>query len=180
MASADKKLIAFDFDHTLIDGNSDVVIKRLLSAPLTPEVEGMCSGKDGWTDYMAAIFSLLHADGVTKEKMRANQLGLPLVAGVKELFDFMKRDGGFEIIIISDSNTEFIEWHIDDHNIKEQICKVFSNPAEFDKDGKLNIEWYHHQDWCQLSSPNLCKGKNASHSLGMSALSEYKSRVVSS
>ena len=36
--------------------------------------------------------------------------------------------------------------------------KVFTNPARFDENGRLCIEYYHEQNECQLSAKNLCKG----------------------
>lgn len=35
---------------------------------------------------------------------------------------------------------------------------MFTNPAEFDQTGCLNIERYHVQNWCTLSAVNMCKG----------------------
>ena len=36
---------------------------------------------------------------------------------------------------------------------------VYSNPAEFDDQGQLVINPYHFNAFCNLSSPNLCKGQ---------------------
>jgi len=35
---------------------------------------------------------------------------------------------------------------------------IYTNPAAFDADGCLTLQPYHHQDWCPLSSANMCKG----------------------
>ena len=40
----------------------------------------------------------------------------------------------------------------------ESLFEIFTNPAKFNTDGCLTIEKYHIQDWCTLSTINLCKG----------------------
>ena len=36
---------------------------------------------------------------------------------------------------------------------------MYSNPAEFDSQGQLVINPYQFNSFCNLSSPNLCKGQ---------------------
>lgn len=35
---------------------------------------------------------------------------------------------------------------------------MYTNPAQFDASGRLTIDGYHVQDWCKLSTVNMCKG----------------------
>ncbi len=64
----------------------------------------------------------------------------------------------YEVIIISDSNTEFIECIMEAAGHKKLIKAIYTNPAVFDERGCLQISYYHDQDWCKLSTRNLCKG----------------------
>ncbi len=41
---------------------------------------------------------------------------------------------------------------------KKLIKEIYTNPAVFDERGCLKISYYHDQDWCKLSTRNLCKG----------------------
>lgn len=63
MENQKKILLAFDFDHTLIDENSDLSVKKLAPNGQLPEsIEAQYSAT-GWTEYMAAIFKYLHSIG---------------------------------------------------------------------------------------------------------------------
>lgn len=64
-----------------------------------------------------------------------------------------------EAIIISDANSVFIDHILSFHGLKEKINRVFTNPAKFNDEGRLEIEMYHVQDSCSLSTVNLCKGQ---------------------
>ena len=63
------------------------------------------------------------------------------------------------IIIISDSNSEFIHHILKEYKLSEKVDKVFTNPARWTEEGKLEIGPYHHQETCKLSTENLCKGQ---------------------
>ena len=155
--AAEKTLLAFDFDHTVVDGNSDVVVQKLYSLPFPDEIKSLYSAVDGWTDFMAAIFSLFHQSGISVEDIKQKILTIPLVPGMKELFEHLL-DDSYEVIIVSDANTLFIDWLLAKHDIREQVRHVYSNPAEVNEEGMLTIQYYHQQDWCNLSSKNMCKG----------------------
>ena len=80
-----------------------------------------------------------------------------LTDGMKELLEFTEKTKNVEHIIISDANSVFIS-NILENNGLSSLFTVFTNPAEFDSNGCLTIEPYHCQDWCTLSTVNLCKG----------------------
>lgn len=152
-----KCLIAFDFDHTIIDDNSDIRVQDLAPGKQIPSDIKNLYSSNGWTEYMAAIFSYVHKAGTKQENIEECMKKIKLVPGMHELFQFLD-DNGFEVIIISDSNSVFIDIilkHVGLHGI---VNKVFTNPAKFDSTGCLTIKYYHTQDWCSLSSRNLCKG----------------------
>lgn len=154
---SNKILLAFDFDHTLVDGNSDVWVKKLSpGGELPQEIEDTYSG-DGWTEYMATIFQYLHSTGIRQDKIRQCINEIPVTVGFKDLLDHSYKQG-HECIIISDSNSTFIRYTLEENNIDHVISKVYTNPAEYDSEGCLRIDLYHHQDWCDLSTVNLCKG----------------------
>lgn len=156
MSTSRKILVAFDFDHTIIDGNSDIEISHLCPGGKVPkEIKDKYSDRS-WTNYMAAIFKYLHEHGTTAKDMEETIGSLPLTEGMEELLQFLSQDT-FEVIIISDSNSVFIEFSLKKHNI-ECVKKVYTNPAAFQENGLLKIEYYHTQDWCDLSTVNLCKG----------------------
>ena len=82
---------------------------------------------------------------------------LPFVEGFPALLRWLA-ENDFEVIVISDANTYFINHVLETHDLEKCVTKVFSNPAYFDETGLLRIEWYHSQDYCDLSNKNMCKG----------------------
>ena len=101
--------------------------------------------------------------------------GLELTPNMSELIRRSVEELGATVIIISDSNTEFIEHILKERNLHHLVDKVFTNPANWDSEGKLLIKPYHHQvlhttpspstdhvllqETCKLSTKNLCKGQ---------------------
>ena len=106
---------------------------------------------------MAAIFQYLHENKVTSEDIINCMNEIEFVNGMPELFDHISH-GSYDNIIISDSNSVFIDCIMKDKGYSEVVNETYTNPAEFEKSGCLTIQYYHTQDWCDLSTRNLCKG----------------------
>ncbi|CAH0550281.1 unnamed protein product [Brassicogethes aeneus] len=152
-------LIAFDFDHTIVDDNTDTVVAALINKNQIPDSLRTLYRKDGWTSYMQGIFKLLHQNDIKESRILEAIKSIKPVPGICELIQKAHNDLNCHVIIISDSNTYFIEHWLKYHELDKYVAKVFSNPAELDSMGLLNIKMYHFQDYCKLSSKNLCKGQ---------------------
>ncbi|XP_034230946.1 pyridoxal phosphate phosphatase PHOSPHO2-like [Thrips palmi] len=147
-----KLLIAFDFDHTIIDGNSDTVVRQLLQTK-PPE----CKLAESWTTYMQNVFNLLHQEGATESLYLDTIANIPPTPGMMDLLQFLDNPE-VEIIIISDSNSIFIQTWLDNVKLSDSVHSVYTNQAVFDSSGLLNITMYHSQNWCDKCPENLCKG----------------------
>ncbi|KAK2168085.1 hypothetical protein NP493_1245g00011 [Ridgeia piscesae] len=152
-----KFLIAFDFDDTVIAANSDLYICRLAPQGEIPQHIKALYSKHGWTHYMSAIFTYLHENGTVPDDMLRCMREIDFINGMKGLFHFLN-DNNFDIIIISDSNSVFIDCILTSAGVAPLVQKVYTNPAKFDEKGQLHLDCYHLQDWCNLSTVNLCKG----------------------
>lgn len=151
-------LAAFDFDHTVVEENTDIVVRHLLKdKKALAEIRGMYTA-NGWTLYMEKIFEFLHDNKVTSVDIEAAISTIPAVAALPSLLERLHSSNA-EIIIISDSNSVFINHWLKVNNLDHTVKEVFTNPAWFEESGLLKIEMYHLQDWCKLSSRNLCKGQ---------------------
>ncbi|XP_015173726.1 PREDICTED: probable phosphatase phospho2 isoform X2 [Polistes dominula] len=143
-------LIVFDFDHTIVDDNTDLIVRNLLpDDQLTDEVQNLYL-KNGWTLYMNKIFELLHKNSIGLKEIEAAIIDIPSTPGfdvlIKELHIL-----GYEIIIISDSNSLLIDIWLKSRQLDKSISKVFTNPAHVSDDGMIKINMYHVQDFCKLS-----------------------------
>ncbi|RZF32168.1 hypothetical protein LSTR_LSTR004031 [Laodelphax striatellus] len=153
-------LVAFDFDHTLVDDNSDTVARSLLS---TKNIDYSSADKiykdtDSWTFYMREIFRILHENAINSDQILSAIHQIPPITGMEELLKYLNTDSRCEVIIISDSNSIFIDEWLKVRNLSSIVRKVFTNPAFFDSNGLLNIEPYQKQDFCKISEWNMCKG----------------------
>ncbi|XP_069700445.1 probable phosphatase phospho2 isoform X2 [Periplaneta americana] len=150
-------LVAFDFDHTIINDNTDLIVQKLLPADkITDDLKKLYK-EDGWTAFMQKIFILLHESGITPTQIRDAIVRIPATPGMNNLLRTLEQFQ-VEVIIISDSNSVFIKDWLTESSLKNVVAQVFTNPAHYDEDGCLKIEMYHLQNWCQFSTRNLCKG----------------------
>lgn len=154
-------LLVFDFDHTITDLNTDVEVQKLAPGgeiPASSEMRGLYTDK-GWTDFMGAVFALLHENNVTQAEILSLMAGLGFTSHMSNLLEESVKDLGATIIIISDSNSVFINHILEVQKMDHLVDKVFTNPAHWTENGKLLIQPYHHQETCTLSTKNLCKGQ---------------------
>jgi pyridoxal phosphate phosphatase PHOSPHO2 len=151
-------LLAFDFDHTIIDENSDVYVNKLApNGKIPPEIKQLYSDQ-GWTHFMGEIFRYLHQTNVKHQQILDCMTEIKFSPGIVDLLTKVDRTKA-ESIIISDANSMFIEHILKVNKLEDKFDRVFTNPAKFNDDGRLEIEMYHVQDTCSLSTINLCKGQ---------------------
>lgn len=153
-----KQLAAFDFDHTILEDNTDMVAIKLVDESLIPKTVQQLYRNDGWTAYMQAVFEILAKNRIDKSAITDAILRIKPVDGMCDLITQLVDNYNFDVIIISDANTYFINIWLEEHKMDTYIKKVFSNPAQF-VDGALKLRMYHLQDQCRLSTKNLCKGQ---------------------
>lgn len=108
---------------------------------------------------MREVFKYLHREHkVTKEDYIQCLETIPLVKGMGELLQNLHKSGRFDVIIVSDANTFFIETVLNRHGLGNCVKKIYSNSAFFDEHGCLQIHEYHWQEFCDISAKNMCKG----------------------
>lgn len=152
-------MVAFDFDHTVVDDNTDIVVRDLIAKDKIPAEVTFLYTSSGWIPYMHAIFKLLHANGIRRSNMLEAIENIPEVTGMKALIRRLYETQDTDVVVVSDSNSQFISHWCRHNGIAEYLKGVFTNPADFDANEVLNIQPFHHQTTCSLSSVNLCKGR---------------------
>jgi len=154
---AKKFLCAFDFDHTLLDANSDMKIQQAYNTYPVAEYLRVLGLKNGMVCYLHETFRFHYPKVVSKSDFHHTLNQLPLVHGLHDCIEQLHNLGG-ELIVVSDANNYFITHVLRHQNLLSHFSEVFANPAEFDQKGQLVIRPYMSAD-CKLSSKNLCKGK---------------------
>ena len=72
--------------------------------------------------------------------------GLELTPNMESLLRRAITELSATIIIISDSNTEFISHSLEVRQLSGLITKMITNPASWTEDGRLTVAPYHHTD----------------------------------
>lgn len=158
-----KTLFVFDFDHTLIDDNSDTNVMSLCSELTGLTTRNLSSKRleyGGWTKFMDHVFSLIHEQGHTKEDITKHMKEVRLYDQALDAVHALHKCEAADSIILSDSNTIFIDIILDECGVKDFFDAVITNPAHFDETGRLHVREYHAHncDSCERT-PNLCKGQ---------------------
>ncbi|RWS23519.1 pyridoxal phosphate phosphatase PHOSPHO2-like protein, partial [Leptotrombidium deliense] len=164
-----KHLVIFDFDYSIVDCNSDTFVNSLCPDSIVPERVNKEYDGNNWTQYMAELFKYLHECGVRRDDYEKCLVKMPFVKGLNDLILNLKPKNNaddddscgedeYELIIISDSNSFFIETFLEYNGMENVFRKVYTNPASFDTDGCLIINEYQRQTFCNISAVNICKG----------------------
>ena len=147
----------FDLDQTLIYEDSSI-----WTFSLCPELklkETHSKEYTGWTKFMDHVFFLIHKQGRTKDEIIEHMKKIPLIEQAKVAVCAIHENNSADSIILSDSNTMFINSILEGCGMRHMFKSVISNPAHFESDGRLRVEDYHSHtcETCQ-DAPNLCKG----------------------
>eukprot|EP00057_Strongylocentrotus_purpuratus_P035376 XP_798905.2 PREDICTED: pyridoxal phosphate phosphatase PHOSPHO2-like [Strongylocentrotus purpuratus] len=152
-------LLAFDCDHTIIDGNSDTWIISLLPDHTVPKdiKKRYKTEHNSWTIYMGEIFKYMHLVDIGEVALHESIAGIPLTPGMKELFDYQASCSQLDCIVVSDSNSFFIDAILGSRNFQKGVSKIYTNQAEFDSDGCLKIHFSNPHSCPRKCPKNLCK-----------------------
>merc|ERR1719204_3059088 len=77
---------------------------------------------------MGAVFELLHQNGTKKPEILELMANLKFTPNMQRLLEEAVDNLEATIIIISDSNSEFIHHILKEYKLSERVDKVFTNP----------------------------------------------------
>lgn len=151
-------LFVFDFDDTLVSGNSDThVFKAAPELDLETfhsQLQDFC-----WQSKMDKVFEQLHKGGYGENELTTHMGKLGMFPGMLTALRKITECQDAEMMIMSDANTFNILSVLKKVGLDNAFSHVITNPAHFDEEGRLHIEWYHtHKCERCHRSPNLCKG----------------------
>lgn len=166
-----RELVVFDFDETIVDCNSDSWVHQLLEERKIPIDLEYRLGQD-YFNHVQSVLEHLYTKGVRQEDYIKCLISMPAVEGIIDplISSLAKMSDKYDMIILSDSNSFFIDTYLEYMGLDKKILRVLTNPARFEEDGRLTIEEYHVQDYCSLSSRNICKGEALKNFIGKQML----------
>jgi len=155
-------LVIWDFDCTFIDEDSDEIVVKNLSAKVVQEKRDIyASNTMHWVELMNHTVHRLAEEGISRNQIETCIANIPLHNEVVETLKLCAKRQ-YDTKIVSDANQVFINVFLEANNIRQYIGEIFTNPAEFDEKGILNIRRYHSPELpphgCPECPVNMCKG----------------------
>lgn len=154
-------LIVFDFDNTLVDGNTDLEIIKLEKV-FVPSLCLPDEDSQGWSYRMTSALEVVHKHHVNKSQISELMIGIPLIPGFQHLLHLLERIQSrvHTIHICSHANSYFIDVILNHHNARHVFRSVNTFEATWLEDGSLKILPYHSTPTgCSLCPSDFCKGE---------------------
>lgn len=157
-----ENLIIFDFDHTIIDKNTDQEIinaQSLLGKCIS--AKNYFQNNVGWAESMTYTLKDLHGSNVSKEQIDKIILDIPLTYGMNELFNTLRsHKEKHDCIMLSHSNTYFIDLLLKKHGIEDCFDSIHTYHCEWQGEkGPLLVKPYDSLSvYCKICPPDFCKG----------------------
>ncbi|XP_029353734.1 probable phosphatase phospho2 [Echeneis naucrates] len=154
-----KTLMVFDFDHTVVDDNSDTWVLRCLPGQTLPNSIKSSYKKGHWTEFMGRVMNYIGDQEVSPDEVRSVMETIPFTTGMTDLLTFISTNKNtIDCIVISDSNTMFIDWILHAAGLQAAVDQIFTNPAKVNELGYMEVQCYHSHE-CDRCPVNLCKRK---------------------
>lgn len=155
-------LYAFDFDHTIVDQNSDSAVMEIIHDPVPENLQRLYDGTN-WSEYMDKIFRFVADEGGTYDIIASKIALLKPTEGMIPLLQRISTSRYVHphsrFIIVSDANTFFIETYLQSRKPPLYPDAIITNQAEKTNEGYLKLTPYENQCQCPLCPRNLCKGE---------------------
>lgn len=162
-----KELIVFDFDETIVDCNSDSWVHQLAKDKKIPEKLEFYLGQD-YFKHVQSVLAFLYSEGINEDDYFRCLSTMPQVPGMIDplIRSLVSMSDKYDVVILSDANSFFISSYLKSLELDDKITAVLTNPGKITENGQLLITEYHIQDYCTLSSRNLCKGEALRNFIG--------------
>jgi pyridoxal phosphate phosphatase PHOSPHO2 len=153
-----KVLFAFDFDHTLVEGNSDTILMEMV-----PQLKIRSKVRElrktlSWIEVMNHAFKVQFDHGCKRDDVLKVLHQIDLIENMRIILDMIKGNASIDKVVISDANTLSIQTILARYNLDDGIT-IYSNPASFDDTGLLTVSAYHSHECVRCNhNPNMCKG----------------------
>eukprot|EP00919_Chromeraceae_sp_WS-2016_P031428 GHVR01074315.1.p1 GENE.GHVR01074315.1~~GHVR01074315.1.p1 ORF type:complete len:278 (+),score=72.43 GHVR01074315.1:28-834(+) len=166
-----KKFAFLDFDWTLLNENSDFSILKddaecysELMAWVNNKKNDKPSDTNQFTDLMNKLLNRMLDKGNTIDTLKSILCNMTISPYLSLFLNTLKKYE-YEIHIVSDANTFFINTILEHHNLLNLIDNIHTNPCIMDGD-RLSIYRYSSNNKhsisiphkCDICSLNMCKG----------------------
>lgn len=150
-------MVLFDFDETIIGESSDDAVVRALPDQKLPDWLNHCYREGHYNEHMQRVLAYMAEQGVHKLSIQSELEKIPPTPGLMSLFQYLlSHQQDFELVVVSDANTYFIETWLERAGVRHLFRKIFTNTASFDATGRLLLLPFHSHS-CPSCPDNMCK-----------------------
>ncbi|XP_071375643.1 probable phosphatase phospho1 [Centroberyx affinis] len=154
---AQRFLVIFDFDETIINESSDDAVVRAAPGQRLPDWLKDCYREGHYNEHMQRVLAYMAEQGVSKDSIRSAVEKIPPTPGLLALFQYLlSHQQDFELVVVSDANMYFIETWLEHVGALHLFRRIFTNPASFDASGRLVLLPFHSHS-CSRCPENMCK-----------------------
>ncbi|GAA5857791.1 hypothetical protein JCM8547_005983 [Rhodosporidiobolus lusitaniae] len=153
-----------DFDWSACDQDTDRYVFEVLAPHLRTSLRAS-KGKVQWTDSCAEHLRKLHAEGFRQKDIEHAMQICPFHPAMTRMIKSIKASSSplVNYVILSNSNTFYIDTILKHNGIDQTVDEVITNPASFNEEGvlvlKRRVDPSGPQHTCKVGcSPNMCKG----------------------
>ncbi|VVC41634.1 Phosphatase PHOSPHO-type,HAD-like domain,Pyridoxal phosphate phosphatase-related [Cinara cedri] len=147
-------LAVFDFDHTIVKDNSDIVARNMIKpSNLIPDHKNYLND---WTQYMQQVFDTMKNINIPSKQIIDAVSVMSPNKGMPRLMRALN-DNNIDIIVASDSNSLFIHNWFERNKLSDVLSYVYTNSAKIEE-GHITIKPYESQTLCDWCTKNMCKG----------------------
>lgn len=157
-------LVVLDFDDTIVEGNSEESVKRILQnreIPLPVDLVNHYDTHRDWNLYINLLYKFLHDNRITQHDIENSLNTISFVKDSDRLLQRlaeMKTKRKIDVIIISGGNVLVIQKILENASLHKVVDQILSNPAEFDSNGLLNIGLLNTHNCSYCFNGEMCKG----------------------
>ncbi|XP_071776454.2 putative phosphatase phospho1 [Centroberyx gerrardi] len=154
---AQRFLVFFDFDETIINESSDDAVVRAAPGQRLPDWLKDCYREGHYNEHMQRVLAYMAEQGVSKDSIRSAVEKILPTPGLPALFQYLlSHQQDFELVVVSDANMYFIETWLEHVGALHLFRRIFTNPASFDASGRLVLLPFHSHS-CSCCPENMCK-----------------------
>ena len=153
-------LFAFDFDHSLIDENSDVSLMTIVPhLNLASRMDELRQKFPYWINLMNYVMKIQFQHGCGQEDVLQKLNELKLLESMRKTLEKIRQYPSVDVVVISDANMVSIKTILEQHKLIDVVKTIHTNPATFDANGQLTVAPYHSHSCLRCHhNPNMCKG----------------------
>lgn len=128
-----KDLFIFDFDHTIIEGNTYFEMLNLIPNWSQERHNDMRIKAGNWFNFCEDISKLLIKENISAEKIKENFKALNYVENFADLFNYFRTNKHkYDIMVVSGTFKIFVKWILEQKSVDDLVSEIYATDSEIE------------------------------------------------